>query len=158
MPSIPRRIRNVTYVRGVTIAKRNFSSLCPAGRNRNAVRCVGGGSSSKALGMSSCPTCRAKLVRRDACYHWRGVTMHGWVCTACNSLWDLKGAFVKYVAKHSHDRDAFCPTCKRFNFHWGGCADQNALADYPYGQHPIPYPEEDREKLDDVHVPTNGNC
>ncbi len=37
--------------------------------------------------------------------------------------------------------DAYCPTCKRSNFHWGGCADQNALAHYPYGRHPIPYPK-----------------
>jgi hypothetical protein len=91
--------------------------------------------------MSDCPKCNTKLVRRDACYFWRGVTMHGWICVPCNSLWDLKGAFAKYVAKHSHDSEAYCGTCKRFNFHWGGCADQNALADYPYGQHPIPYPE-----------------
>jgi hypothetical protein len=36
----------------------------------------------------------------------------------------------------------YCPTCKRYDFHWGGCADQNALLDYEYGKHPIPYPQE----------------
>ena len=25
--------------------------------------------------------------------------MHGWVCTPCNSLWDLEGAFARYVEK-----------------------------------------------------------
>lgn len=39
-----------------------------------------------------------------------------------------------------HYRDNYCPVCKRYDFHWGGCADQNGLADYPYGKHPIPYP------------------
>jgi len=34
----------------------------------------------------------------------------------------------------------YCPTCKRYDFHAGSCADQNALLDYPYGKHPIPYP------------------
>ncbi len=33
-----------------------------------------------------------------------------------------------------------CPTCGRTKYHWGGCADQNALLGYPYGKHPIPYP------------------
>ena len=37
-------------------------------------------------------------------------------------------------------RDNYCAVCRREDFHWGGCADQNALADYPYGKHPIPYP------------------
>ena len=26
--------------------------------------------------------------------------MHGWVCEPCNSLWDLKGAFIKYTQKN----------------------------------------------------------
>lgn len=34
----------------------------------------------------------------------------------------------------------YCPTCKRYDFHSGACADQNALLDYKYGKHPIPYP------------------
>lgn len=33
----------------------------------------------------------------------------------------------------------YCPVCQRYDFHWGGCADQNALLDYEYGKHPIPY-------------------
>jgi ribosomal protein L37AE/L43A len=48
-----------------------------------------------------CPNCEGKLVRRPACYHWRGVTMHGWVCVPCNSLVDVRGAFLRYVNKVS---------------------------------------------------------
>jgi len=46
-----------------------------------------------------CPKCETKLIRKPACYHWRGVTMHGWVCVPCGALWDLKGAFLKYTRK-----------------------------------------------------------
>ncbi len=49
--------------------------------------------------MRKCPTCQTPLVRRPACYFYRGATMHGWVCEPCNSLWDIKGAFMKYVKK-----------------------------------------------------------
>lgn len=48
-----------------------------------------------------CPKCGEKLERQPKMYHWRGATMHGWVCVPCKSLWDLYGAFATYVSKHS---------------------------------------------------------
>jgi hypothetical protein len=55
-----------------------------------------------------------------------------------------------YFSAHSRKRESesrdYCPTCERFNFHAGSCADQNPLLDYPYGKHPIPYPAKRREE------------
>ena len=31
--------------------------------------------------------------------------MHGWVCPSCNSLWDIGGAFIRYVAKRAKKED-----------------------------------------------------
>jgi len=73
--------------------------------------------------------------------------MHGWVCEPCNALWDLKDAFARYVGQHPYNAavDPYCPTCNCFHFHAGSCADQNALLDYPYGKHPIPYPKKEKQ-------------
>lgn len=46
-----------------------------------------------------CPGCARKLQRKSAQYAWHGVIMHGWVCPSCNSLWDIGGAFIRYVTK-----------------------------------------------------------
>lgn len=48
-----------------------------------------------------CPKCGTKLERRSKMYAWHGVFMHGWVCTPCNSLWDLGDAFIRYVGKRA---------------------------------------------------------
>lgn len=32
--------------------------------------------------------------------------MHGWVCTPCNSLWDLNNAFIRYVQKRTKKEGA----------------------------------------------------
>jgi len=48
-----------------------------------------------------CPGCGDKLRRTAAQYYWRGVVMHGWVCPDCNCLWDIGGAFVRYVEKRA---------------------------------------------------------
>jgi len=50
-----------------------------------------------------CPACGEPLERQPNKYFWRGVYMHGWICVPCNSLWDIGGAFVRYVKKRSTD-------------------------------------------------------
>ena len=38
--------------------------------------------------------------------------MHGWVCPACNSLWDIGGAFIRYVAKVAKkEKEWLCCKC-----------------------------------------------
>jgi hypothetical protein len=53
---------------------------------------------------------------------------------------DSEEKMIEHITGHLPQFSNCCCTCNRTDFHWGGCADQNALLDYPYGKHPIPYP------------------
>jgi len=61
-----------------------------------------------------------------------GVTLPSGRFQLCLDCWFLLAFRV--------DHSGYCSTCECWDKHSGACADQNAVFNYDYGQHPIPYP------------------